>query len=70
MAGNDDALSVAFTDACCNGADADFTHQFDRDVGFGVAVFQVENQLCKIFNRVDVMMRRRRNQGDAGDAEA
>ncbi len=47
-------------------ADADFRDELDRDVGRRVDVLQVVDQLRQIFDRIDVMMRRRRNQPDAG----
>ena len=59
---------MTLTDPGGNGADADFADQLDGDISFGIAVLQVKNQLRQIFDRIDVVMRRRRNQGDAGNA--
>ena len=46
-------------------ADADFRHQLDRNVGARVDVLQVVDELRQILDRIDVVMRRRRDQADA-----
>ena len=45
---------------------ADFRNQLNRNSGGGIGIFQVIDQLRQVFDRVDVVVRRRRNQGDAG----
>lgn len=45
--------------------DADFRHQLDRHSCSGVRSFQIVNQLLQILDRVDIMVRRRRNKRDA-----
>ena len=47
-------------------ADADFGHQLHRDARLRIDVLQVVDQLRQIFDRVDVVVRRRRNQAHAG----
>ena len=47
-------------------ADADFGHQLDRDPCRRIDVLQIVDQLRDIFDRIDVVMRRRRDQADAG----
>ena len=47
-------------------ADADFGHQLDRDQTVRIDVLEVEDELGQILDRIDVVMRRRRNQADAG----
>ena len=70
MAGDDDAFGMPLADPRGDGADPDFADELDRDIGFGVAVLQIENQLRQVFDRVDVMVRRWRNQGDTRNAVA
>ena len=60
---------MALADPGGDGADADFADQLDGDVSLGVTVLQVEDQLGQIFNRVDIVVRRRRDQGDPRNAE-
>ena len=45
-----------------DGAHAHFRHQFDADARVVVGVFQIVNQLRQIFDGINVVMRRRRNQ--------
>jgi hypothetical protein len=49
-----------------NRADTDLGHEFDRHVGCRVDVLQVEDQLRQVLDGVDVVVRRRRDQADAG----
>ena len=44
--------------------DAAFRDQLHRDPRPRIRVLQVEDQLRQVLNRVDVVMRRRRNQAD------
>ena len=46
-------------------ADADFGDQLHADARVAIRVLQIVNQLGQILDRVDVVMRRRRNQADA-----
>ena len=46
-------------DARGNRAHADFGHQLHADARVPVAVLQVVDQLGEIFDRIDVVMRRR-----------
>ena len=45
---------------------ADFRHQLDRDICRLVDVLQIKDELSQVLDRIDVMVRRRRNQTDAG----
>src|ERR1700721_323261 len=47
-------------------ADPDFGHQFDRGLAFLIDVLEVVDELRQILDRIDVVMRRRRDQADAG----
>ena len=46
-------------------ADARLGDQFDRDAGVRIDLFQVVDQLGKVFDRIDIVMRRRADQADA-----
>ena len=59
VAGNGHVIGFGFGHACGHRADADFRHQLDADRGRSVAVLQVVDQLRQIFDRIDVMVRRR-----------
>ena len=58
-------VGAALGDAGGDGADADLRHQLDRNVGARIDVLQVVDQLREILDRIDVMMRGRRDQADA-----
>ena len=53
-----------------DGADADFAHQLDADARLGIDVLQIVDQLRQILDRIDVVMRGRRNEADARDRVA
>ena len=67
VAADEDDVGVSFRNACGNRADADFGHQLHGDARLRIHVLQVVDQLREIFDRIDVVMRRRRDQADAGD---
>ena len=67
IAADEDDVGVSLGDACGNGADADFGHQLHRDARPRIHVLQVVDQLREIFDRIDVVMWRRRDQPDARD---
>ena len=52
--------------ACGNRTYTDFRHQLHADPRSWIGVLQVIDQLRQIFDRINVVMRRRRNQADAG----
>ena len=54
---------TGFRHTSCHGADARLRHQFHRYPRIPVGVFQVIDQLCQIFDGINIMMRRWRNQG-------
>ena len=58
-------VRVRLGDAGGHGADADLGHQLHADARVMVGVLQVVDQLGQVFNRVNVMVRRRRDQADA-----
>ena len=46
-------------DAGRNGANAEFRYQLHADARIAIGVLQVVNELSQVFDRVDIMMRRR-----------
>ena len=50
--------------ACGHGADADFGDELNRDARARVHILQIVDQLRQIFDRINVMVRRRRNKAD------
>ena len=48
-----------------NRTDTHLAYQLNANAGTGISILQVVNQLGQIFNRIDIMMRRRRNQANA-----
>ena len=70
VAGDQHDIGVCLRNARGNGTHADFRDQLDGDARLGIDVLQVVDQLRQIFDRVDVVMRRRRDEADAGDGMA
>ena len=64
-AGDGDVVGARLGDAGGDRADADFGDQLDRYVAGRVGVLQVEDELRQVFDRIDVVVRRRRDQADA-----
>ena len=65
MSGNHNVVCLALGHAGGHRADAGLRNQLDTDAGMRIGVFEVENQLSQILDRIDVVVRRRRNQPDA-----
>ena len=66
VAADQDLVGSALGHAGGNGADAGLADQLDRHACAGVGVLKVEDELGQVFDRVDVVVRRRRDQADAG----
>src|SRR5690606_37577762 len=64
VAGDSHVIGARLGNARRDRADADFGHQLDRDARRRVHVLQIVNQLRQILDRVDVVVRRRRDQAD------
>ena len=64
MAGNHHVVGLGFGYAGCDGADTDFRHQLDADAGARIDIFQVMNELRQIFDGINVVVWRRRDQTD------
>src|SRR6202022_4146421 len=61
-----DVVGARFRNARGNRADADFGDELHRYQAVRIDVFEVVDQLRQILDRIDIMMRRRRDQPDAG----
>jgi hypothetical protein len=66
VAGDEHHVGVRLGHARGDRADADLGHQLDVDPGPVVGVLQVVDELGEVLDRVDVVVRRRRDQPDAG----
>src|ERR1700686_3374022 len=65
VAGDGDVVGTRLRHAGGDGADADFGDELYGDVAVGVDVLQVEDQLRQVFDRINIVMRWRRNEADA-----
>ena len=63
-------VGLALGDAGGHGAHADLGHQLDADARVAVGVLQIVDQLRQVFDRIDVVVRRRRDQAHARRAVA
>src|SRR5215207_7920807 len=66
MAGDQHDVRVRLGDTGGDGADTTFRHQLHRDARLRIRVLQVVDQLRQVLDRIDVVVRRRRDQSDAG----
>ena len=62
MPTDQDHVGVRLGDACGDGADPDLGNQLDRHPRRRIGVAQIVDELCEVFDRIDVVMRRRRDQ--------
>mmetsp|Transcript_60830 Transcript_60830/g.98503 ORF Transcript_60830/g.98503 Transcript_60830/m.98503 type:complete len:592 (-) Transcript_60830:166-1941(-) len=60
-----DDIRVCFRDTSRDGPDARTCHQLHRDLGGGGDLVQIEDELSKVLDRVEVVVRRRRDELDA-----
>src|SRR6185312_5376359 len=65
VAGDGDVVGARLGDAGGDSADADLGDELDRHVAGRVDVLEIEDELRQVFDRIDVVMRRRRDQADA-----
>ena len=65
VAGDDDVVGLRLGDAGGDRADADLGDQLDTDARALVGVLQVVDQLRQVLDRIDVVVRRRRDQADS-----
>ena len=66
VARDQDDVGVRLGDAGRDRADAELGDQLDVDPGLRVRVLEVVDQLLEVLDRVDVVVRRRRDEPDAG----
>ncbi len=66
MAADKDDVGVRLGDAGGDGADAGLGHELHANTGARVDLLEVVNQLGQILDGIDVVMRRRRDERDAG----
>ena len=59
-------VSTRLNNACSNRAYAHLADQLHADTRTRIGILQVMNQLGQILDRINIMMRRRRNQANAG----
>ena len=57
-------IGVCLGNACRDSTNANFGNQLYRNACCRIHVLQVENQLCQIFDRINIVVRRRRNKTD------
>ena len=62
VAGDRHVIGLGLGHAGGNRADADLGHQLDADRRPRIGVLQIVDQLRQVFDRINVVMRRRRNQ--------
>ena len=62
---NDDEVGLCLCHTSGNGSNATFGNQLDADRSRRIDVLQVEDELRKVFNTVDVVVRWRRDEADA-----
>src|SRR4029077_188500 len=65
VAGDDDVVRLRLGDAGGDRADADLGDQLDTDARPLIGVLQVVDQLRQVLDRVDVVVRWRRDQADS-----
>jgi len=64
VAADQDHIGAALGHTGGNRANADFRDQLDVDPGVFVGVLEVVDQFSEVFDRIDVVMWRRRDQAD------
>ena len=69
VAGNGDVIRLSLGNTRRNRSHTNLGDQLDADRRLRIRIFQIMNQLRQIFDRVDVVMRRRGDQSDARDRE-
>ena len=65
MTGDHHVVCLGLGDTCRHRTHADFRHQLDRHVRTRVHVLQIVDELRQIFNRIDIVVWRRRDQAHA-----
>ena len=63
--GDDDDVGLGFRHTGHDSADAVLSHELHAHLGTGIDVFEVKNELGKVFDGINIVMRRRRDKRDA-----
>ncbi len=63
-------VGMGFRNPCRHRANAHFGYQLDRNTGPRIGVLQIVNKLRQIFDGIDIVMRRRRDQAHSGNGMA
>src|SRR6185312_731914 len=66
MSTDENHVGVRFRHTGRDRSNAHFSDKLDRNTRLRIGVLEVEDQLREIFDRVNIVMWRRRNQADAG----
>ncbi len=66
IAGDHDMIGLGFGHARSHGTDTDFRYQLHGNGSSRIGVLQVVDELGEVFNGINIVVRRRRNQADAG----
>ena len=66
MARDQNLVGSALGNAGGDGSHARFAHEFDAHARMGVGALEVEDELGQVLDGVDVVVRRRRDEADAG----
>ena len=70
VSGNQNNVRVCLGDAGGDGADADFGDELYADARMAVGVLEIVDELREIFDGVDIVVRRGRDEADAGGGAA
>ena len=65
MSADENDIRMGLGHACGDGADACGGDELHAYAGAGIDLLQIVNELGQIFDRVDIMVRRWRNEGHA-----
>ena len=65
VTGNQNMVRLSLGHSTCDDPDADLGHELDRHTSARVRALQIVNKLLEILDRVDVVVRRRRDESDA-----
>ena len=66
VSGDEDDVGLGFGDAGGDGADPGLGDEFDGDLGGRIDLLQIVNELREILDRIDIVVGRRGDEGDAG----
>ena len=64
ISGNQDYLCTSLCNSGCNRTNASLRNQLYRNICIFICIFQVIDQLCQVLDGIDIVMRRRGDQGN------